>query len=324
MTSGCVLGRSEKELQGLNERLEQRVRGRTRELEEVNARLHYSAFHDALTGLANRALFSDRLTHALARSKRYEAGFAVLYLDFDHFKTVNDTLGHAVGDELLVAISKRLQSALSPADTVARLGGDEFILLLAGVTAEDEALRAAQRVQAVLAPTHQLGEYDLHLSASIGVVMGSPDYLNAAEITRDADIAMYHAKEEGRACFAVFDRAMREHLEHRMSLETDLRLAVEAGDFEVHYQPILSLETGEVSSVEALVRWTHPVHGALSPAVFVPMAEEMGLVTKLDRWVLRRACCQLAAWREEVGLQNRAQRQRLESGLFTPRPRHLR
>ncbi len=309
------LGRSERELQGMNERLEQRVSLRTQELEEVNAQLQHSAFHDALTGLANRSLFNDRLAHVLERSKRGQAGtFAVLYLDFDRFKLVNDSLGHAVGDELLIAVARRLQNTLRPTDTVARLGGDEFIVLLEDltakpslkhITAEDEALRMTQRLQNVLAPAHELGEHDVHLSASIGVVLGSPDYVSATEVMRDADIAMYRAKEKGRACFAVFDASMREHLERRMSLEANLRTAVEQGDFTVHYQPILSLETQKVESFEALVRWTHPVHGAVSPAVFVPIAEDMGLITKLDRLVLRRACCQLAAWCEEgmdVGL----------------------
>ena len=302
------LGRSERKLQVLNGKLEQRVSRRTKELEEVNARLQHSAFHDALTGLANRALFLDRLTHVLERSRRAQAGrFAVLYLDFDRFKAVNDSLGHNVGDELLVAISKRLQSVLRPSDTVARLGGDEFILLLEDLSAEsaaeDEAMSMAQRLQEVLAHAHQLDGHDVHLSASIGVVTNSADYTSAAEIMRDADIAMYRAKEKGRACFAVFDSAMRERLEKRMSLEADLRTAVESGDFEVHYQPILSLQTGAVESVEALVRWTHPVHGAVSPALFVPIAEDMGLVTELDRWVLRRACVQLAAWRAESGVE---------------------
>ena len=298
------LGRSERELQALNEGLEQRISERTQALEEVNAQLMHTAFHDALTGLANRALFLDRLEHVLERSKRSQASlFAVLYLDFDRFKTVNDSLGHNVGDELLIAVSKRLQNVLRPADTVARLGGDEFILLLEDLSGEAEAAEAARRVQNVLASAHELDGHDVHLSASIGVVTSNPDYASAAELMRDADIAMYRAKERGRACFALFDTSMREHLERRMSLEADLRVAVERGDFEVHYQPILSLQTGEVESVEALVRWTHPVYGAVSPAVFVAIAEDMGLVTKLDRWVLRRALQQLAAWREEGGAQ---------------------
>ena len=264
----------------------------------------HTAFHDALTGLANRALFLDRLGHVLERSKRAQAElFAVLYLDFDRFKAVNDSLGHNVGDELLIAVSKRLQNVLRPTDTVARLGGDEFILLLEDLKNEDEAVAMTRRVQKVLATAHELDGHDVHLSASIGVVTSNPDYTSAEEIMRDADIAMYRAKEKGRARFALFDTSMREHLERRMSLEADLRVAVERGDFEVHYQPILSLGTGEVASVEALVRWTHPVHGAVSPAVFVEIAEDMGLVTQLDRWVLRRALQQFAAWREEGGSQ---------------------
>ena len=294
------LERSERELQTLNERLEQRVEERTEALRESNAQLQHSAFHDALTGLANRALFNDRLGHVLERSKRAQAGrFAVLYLDFDRFKAVNDSLGHNVGDELLVAISRRLQGALRPTDTVARLGGDEFVLLLEDLSHEDEGALMAQRLQRVLSSAHKLHEHDVYLSASIGVVTGSPDYVNAADIMRDADIAMYRAKEKGRACFALFDHTMRENLERRMSLEADLRTAVEGGDFELRYQPILSLQTGEVESVEALVRWTHPVHGEVSPAVFVPIAEDMGLVVKLDRWVLRRALQQLTTWQAE-------------------------
>ncbi len=280
-----------------NLELEARVKARTQELERANAQLHFEAFHDTLTGLANRALFYDRLAHALEREKRNpHNGFAVLYLDFDRFKVINDSLGHSVGDALLVAIAKRLSERVRPGDTVARLGGDEFTVLLEDLTDFDEATRAAERLQESFVRPFELGQHALYISASIGVVPSTVGYNEAEEVLRDADIAMYRAKSLGRARTTVFDAPMRERALSLLALESDLRKAAEQGAFEVHYQPIVSAPEGQTTGFEALVRWQHPVHGSVSPAEFIPLAEETGLVIAIDRWVLRSACVQVAAW----------------------------
>ena len=280
-----------------NAELENRVQARTEELERANARLRHDAFHDTLTGLANRALFYDRLAHALEREKRNpHNGFAALYLDFDRFKVINDSLGHSVGDALLVAIGKRLSENVRPGDTVARLGGDEFTVLLEDLADFTEATRAAERLQESFVRPFELGQHTLYISASIGVVPSTVGYNEAEEVLRDADIAMYRAKSLGRARTAVFDASMRERALSLLALESDLRRAVERGAFEVYYQPIVSALTGHATGFEALVRWQHPVHGPVSPAEFIPLAEETGLVIAIDRWVLRRACVQVAAW----------------------------
>ena len=280
-----------------NAELEDRVQARTEELERANARLRHDAFHDTLTGLANRALFYDRLAHALEREKRNpHNGFAALYLDFDRFKVINDSLGHSVGDALLVAIGKRLSENVRPGDTVARLGGDEFTVLLEDLPDFTEATRAAERLQESFVRPFELGQHTLYISASIGVVPSTVGYNEAEEVLRDADIAMYRAKSSGRARTAVFDAPMRERALSLLALESDLRRAVERGAFEVYYQPIVSALTGQATGFEALVRWQHPVHGSVSPAEFIPLAEETGLVIAIDRWVLRSACVQVAAW----------------------------
>ena len=285
-----------------NAELEDRVQARTEELERANARLRHDAFHDTLTGLANRALFYDRLAHALEREKRNpHNGFAALYLDFDRFKVINDSLGHSVGDALLVAIGKRLSENVRPGDTVARLGGDEFTVLLEDLPDFTEATRAAERLQESFVRPFELGQHTLYISASIGVVPSTVGYNEAEEVLRDADIAMYRAKSLGRARTAVFDASMRERALSLLALESDLRRAVERGAFEVYYQPIVSALTGQATGFEALVRWQHPVHGSVSPAEFIPLAEETGLVIAIDRWVLRRACVQVAAWQQCPG-----------------------
>ncbi len=285
-----------------NRELEIRVRARTEELEQANARLRHDAFHDALTGLANRALFYDRLSHALEREKRNpDAGFAVLYLDFDRFKVINDSLGHPVGDKLLQAIAARLLENVRPGDTVARLGGDEFTVLLEDLGNFSEAAEIAERLQLSFLTPFKLAQHELYISASIGLVPSSVGYNEAEEVLRDADIAMYRAKALGKARYAVFDTPMRERTLGLMALEADLRKAVEQGAFEVHYQPIVTAEAGRTTGFEALVRWQHPVHGPISPSEFIPLAEETGLVIQLDRWVLREACAQVAAWQKLPG-----------------------
>ena len=285
-----------------NVQLEARVKARTQELERANAQLRHDAFHDGLTGLANRALFYDRLAHALEREKRNpQGGFAALYLDFDRFKVINDSLGHSVGDALLVAIAKRLVENVRPGDTVARLGGDEFTVLLEDLADVTEAIHTAERLQESFARPFELGQHTLYISASIGVAPSTIGYTEAEEVLRDADIAMYRAKSLGRARTAVFDAPMRERALSLLALESDLRRATERGAFEVHYQPILFAPTGQTTGFEALVRWPHPVHGPVSPAEFIPLAEETGLVIAIDRWVLRQACAQVAAWQQLPG-----------------------
>ena len=285
-----------------NAELGARVRARTQELERANAQLRYDAFHDTLTGLANRALFYDRLAHALEREKRNsQNGFAALYLDFDRFKVINDSLGHPVGDALLVAISKRLAENVRPGDTVARLGGDEFTVLLEDLADFTEATRAAERLQESFVRPFEVAQHVLHISASIGVVSSTVGYSEAEEVLRDADIAMYRAKALGKARTVVFDAPMRERALSLLALESDLRKAAEQGAFEVHYQPIVAAPSGQTSGFEALVRWQHPVYGSVSPSEFIPLAEETGLIIQIDRWVLRQACAQVAAWRRQPG-----------------------
>ena len=297
-----ALERARREAQG---ELERQVRERTAaleeakaELERANEKLLHDAFHDELTGLANRALFMDRLGVAIERNKRGGAGgFAVLFLDFDRFKLINDSLGHTVGDALLVALSKRLEGCVRPGDTVARLGGDEFTILLE-IDAVEGAERTAERIQKALSTPFVLAGHTLHSSASIGIVSHDVGHSRPEDVLRDADIAMYRAKALGRAGYQVFTREMRARAASLLTLENDLRGAIRKGELAVHYQPIVSVETGLPVGFEALARWTHPAHGSVSPAEFIPIAEEAGLIVELDRWVLRQACGQVRAWQE--------------------------
>ncbi len=269
------------------------------ELERANEKLLHDAFHDELTGLANRALFMDRLGVAIERNKRGgKGGFAVLFLDFDRFKLVNDSLGHTVGDALLVELSKRLRGCVRPGDTVARLGGDEFTVLLEDLDSLEGAVRTAERVQKALSAPFVLAGHTLHSSASIGIVSCEIGHSRPEDVLRDADIAMYRAKALGRAGYQIFTREMRARAASLLTLENDLRVALRKGELEVHYQPIVSVETGLPVGFEALTRWTHPTHGFVSPAEFIPIAEEAGLIVELDRWVLREACGQVKRWQD--------------------------
>ncbi|SMB78193.1 putative bifunctional diguanylate cyclase/phosphodiesterase [Deinococcus hopiensis] len=270
------------------------------ELEGANRRLQHDAFHDALTGLPNRTLFGDRLEQALARARldhgpTNRAGFSLLFLDLDRFKVINDSLGHSVGDALLVAFAGRLQHALRPVDTVARLGGDEFTVLLEPLGGE-EAGQVASRLQAMLREPFLIQGQELLVSVSIGIVHGHSGYDSAGALLRDADIAMYRAKAQGGAGHQMFTVEMREHAVRRIHLEQDLRRAAVQDELRVLYQPIMALATGQTVGFEALVRWQHPVHGLLYPADFIDLAEETGLILEVDRWVLREACKQLQRW----------------------------
>lgn len=259
--------------------------------------LLHEAFHDALTGLPNRALFMHRLERALRRAQQNERfHFAVLFLDFDRFKLINDSMGHLAGDMLLVAIARRLEGCLRPHDTVARLGGDEFTILLEDIHGIQDATGVAERVQRALTLPFQLNGQDVFISASIGIVPSEARYDRPEDILRDADIAMYQAKEQGKARHALFHVDMRRTVVTQLQMETDLRRAVERQEFRLWYQPILSLTTGQPAGMEALLRWQHPTRGLLTPGDFMSVAEETGLLVPLGHWILRTACEQLRAW----------------------------
>jgi len=279
--------------------------------------LAHNAFHDGLTNLPNRALFLDRLQHALTLSKRHSNyKFAVLLIDVDEFKIINDSLGHSAGDELLVKIGQRLKDAVRQADTVsrprntglsdkrssddtlARLGGDEFAILLDDIRDPIEAVRVAERIQPQLATPFLVNEQEIVISASIGIASSTSPHTQAEDLMRDADLAMYRAKRAGKARCEVSDTAMHANAVKRLQLETDLRKALEQGEFRVHYQPIISLQTGKITGFEALTRWQRP-EGILSPIAFIAVAEEIGLIIPMNRQLLREACQNLLSWQAE-------------------------
>ncbi|MFD0597784.1 putative bifunctional diguanylate cyclase/phosphodiesterase [Catellatospora coxensis] len=259
--------------------------------------LRIAALYDELTGLPNRSLFLDRLRQAIRQSRRRTGRpFGVLFLDLDGFKVVNDSLGHSAGDRLLKQVAKRIKSTLRESDTVARFGGDEFLVLLDDVTAPHTPAQVAERLHGVLAQPFQLHGQDVVVTASIGITMSSRRYSNAEDLLRDADIAMYSAKSRHKGRHAVFDVAMHARAVTRLQIETELRQALDNGEFEVHYQPIVALRSGRTKGFEALIRWRHPLRGLLSPAAFMPVAEETGLVIPIGSWVVDECCRQLAAW----------------------------
>ena len=258
----------------------------------------HQATHDALTGLPNRTLVIDRLTHALARARRRPGALAVLFVDLDRFKVVNDSLGHSVGDEVLIQIAQRLRDAVRPGDTVARLAGDEFVVVCEDVAGEADVLLLADRVALAVAAPIPLYGRDAIITASIGIALASPD-TRAEDLLRDADVAMYGAKERGRARLEIFDQAMRTRMLERLEIEHALRRALAHNEFVLHYQPTVSLRTGRTVSVEALLRWPDPERGLVMPDEFIPVAEENGLIVPLGRWALEEACRQLASWRAQ-------------------------
>jgi diguanylate cyclase (GGDEF)-like protein/PAS domain S-box-containing protein len=267
----------------------------------AEAKLLHNAFYDPLTNLPNRALFMERLRFAVERAKRHaDYLFAVLFLDLDRFKNVNDSMGHMAGDQLLVSIARRLEEGRRSTDMVARLGGDEFVVLLDEINNKGDAIHIANWVQEALRQIFRLNGREVEMTASIGIVLSNNGYERSEDVLRDADIAMYSAKANGKDRYEIFDPTMRTRVLERIELEADLRHALANQELTVYYQPIISLANGNLVGFEALVRWLHPKLGLLLPSEFIPMAEETGLIIGLDLWVMREACRQMHAWHVEI------------------------
>jgi diguanylate cyclase (GGDEF)-like protein len=290
------------ELEKANEELQNEVAERI----AVEQELTYDSLHDAMTGLPNRTLFLDRLGQAIKHSKRRtEYTFAVLFIDVDRFKVINDSLGHLTGDQLLISIGKRMKSCLRSSDTVARFGGDEFAVLLEITGEKNSALIVAEKLQQAIKLPFKLDEHELHITASIGVIMNTGGYDLPGDVLRDADIAMYQAKASGKARFEIFDISMRSQAFSRLEMEQELRSALGNREFQLYYQPIISLKSNQLISLEALIRWCHPKRGLLLPGEFLSIAEASGLILSIENWVLNEACTQLKKWHEKYpGFQN--------------------
>ncbi len=271
------------------------------ERKAMEDQLRHQAFHDQLTGLPNRTLFISHLEQAIARSKRHATLFAILFIDLDRFKVINDSLGHTVGDKLLIEIAHRLKNNLQAADTVTRIGGDEFTVLLQDLNSIDNAIHIADRVQKVISAPILIGDDEIITTASIGIALNDSNYTQAEHILRDADIAMYRAKNNGKACYEIFDAEMHARALRLLKMESDLRHAIEREEFELYYQPIVAMPTGWISGFEALIRWNHPEQGLVSPIEFIPLAEETGMINEIGAWVLSNACKEIRDWQKKLG-----------------------
>jgi diguanylate cyclase (GGDEF)-like protein len=268
------------------------------QVQTAKDQLDHMAHHDVLTDLPNRILLHDRLKQAIELARRQGRQLAVLFMDLDQFKHINDSLGHAVGDQLLRSVARRLTGCVRHSDTISRQGGDEFVLLLPNIEHAEDAALAAQKMLAAITLPHRIDQHDLHSSVSIGISIYPDDGQDAETLIKNADTAMYHAKESGRDTYKFFEQSLNVRAVQRQSIEASLRRALEGQEFVLYYQPKINLHSGKIVGVEALIRWQHPKRGLLLPAQFVPIAEDCGLILPIGRWVLREACRQARAWRQ--------------------------
>ena len=305
---------AELSLQALNVDLERQVIKKTAALQQTmlqlqqtysrllarEKQLEYDVCHDTLTGLPNRVWLMNRLQQLIQVASKSELIYGVLFIDLDRFKVINDSLGHLIGDQLLRGVGKRIEACLRETDTVVRLGGDEFVILMENIKEIEEVTGLAETIQAKLQKGFQLKQYQVQTGASIGITLSGSNYQQPEEVLRDADIAMYYAKAKGRGCYEVLTSAMQQQAVTRWQLESDLRQGLDCQEFYLHYQPIVSLETGNLIGFEALVRWMHPIRGMLSPSEFIAISEETGLIHQLGWFVLQSAVQQLCLWRQKI------------------------